>query len=466
MAVRSHSSRPHRKVAPRPPPSLPPDPSFDPSEVDSLVSKSVNSNETLASRPSRPLSKSRRLKTSNGLIVSTDKPSDQPRFMVNLEDLVQLEEKLCRVIEGLKMYKSSAYDFEEWWMLTTGNTLSKLYTLFRDQHVRKSIREAMILEVVSVSLAEFCFLIGSPPSMMLTQVQTIMFYVHQNFLLILSFLLSRLPPDTAASSWTHNLQLLIQSKKVRKGKRIDNSDLMRHNNETISNIVKNVCRMNILRNTNQKARAYRLIVLAGLQIMRLIDSIPLENVRNIMQQALDDIAFQGREPLKPIRSAEDMNEEADLPHVEAPFLPPLKDKMYTLILDLDETLVHYIEDETTGQYTPRPGLQDFLSQLSQYYELTVFTAAMQEYADWVLDEIDTEHCITHRLYRQHTIQAGNAFVKDLAKLGRDLAKVVIIDNVSDNFQLQPSNGILIRSWFDDMEDTALRELVPLLKGEG
>lgn len=270
--------------------------------------------------------------------------------------------------------------------------------------------------------------------------------------------------DNMANSWAQNLQMLIDSKRVKRAKRCDSNDLLRQNNEVIANIIKNVCRMNILRNTNQRARAYRLIVLAGLQVMRLIDSIPIEKVRNIMQQALDTIAFQGRDSAKPIRSAEDMNEELDLPHVEPPFLPAISSDRYTLVLDLDETLVHYTEDENSGQYQARPGVQEFLTELAPYYEITVFTAAMQEYADWVLDEIDTGHLITYRLYRQHTIQAGNAFVKDLNLLGRDLSRVIIIDNVCENFQLQPGNGILIRSWFDDMQDAALHELFPLLKG--
>ena len=58
---------------------------------------------------------------------------------------------------------------------------------------------------------------------------------------------------------------------------------------------------------------------------------------------------------------------------------------------------------------------------------------------------------------------GPVFVKDLSRIGRDLAKTIIVDNVAENFQLQPDNGIFIKSWFDDMNDTALSELAPLLK---
>lgn len=33
--------------------------------------------------------------------------------------------------------------------------------------------------------------------------------------------------------------------------------------------------------------------------------------------------------------------------------------------------------------------------------------------------------------------------------------MIIVDNVSENFQYQPDNGILIRSWYSDTNDKAL-----------
>ena len=105
-----------------------------------------------------------------------------------------------------------------------------------------------------------------------------------------------------------------------------------------------------------------------------------------------------------------------------------------------------------------------MQDLAEYYEIVVFTAALQDYADWVLDQIDPKKYIKHRLYRQHAFPYGTSFVKDLSRVGRDLSKIIIVDNVADNFQLQPENGILIKSWIDDSADTALQELAPLLKG--
>ena len=81
----------------------------------------------------------------------------------------------------------------------------------------------------------------------------------------------------------------------------------------------------------------------------------------------------------------------------------------------------------------------------------------------MLDQLDTQRWISYRLYRQHAIPAGNYYIKDLSRIGRSLSKTIIVDNVAENFQLQPDNGILIRTWFDDMKDSALIELLPLLQ---
>ena len=55
------------------------------------------------------------------------------------------------------------------------------------------------------------------------------------------------------------------------------------------------------------------------------------------------------------------------------------------------------------------------------------------------------------------------FVKDLSKLGRDLKRIIIIDNLVDNFKLQPNNGLGIKTWLEEMKDNQLGDLANLLK---
>ncbi|EAR96854.2 NLI interacting factor-like phosphatase (macronuclear) [Tetrahymena thermophila SB210] len=152
--------------------------------------------------------------------------------------------------------------------------------------------------------------------------------------------------------------------------------------------------------------------------------------------------------------------------VKEPYLPPINTKYkYTLVLDLDETLVHYheMEDQTGGEFLIRPFAEQFLYDMSKYYEIVIFTAAVKEYADWILDIIDKDKNISYKLYRQHTVFDGQYNLKDLSKLGRNISKTIIIDNLPENFSKQPENGIFIQSWFGEKDDKALFDLSPLLR---
>ncbi len=58
---------------------------------------------------------------------------------------------------------------------------------------------------------------------------------------------------------------------------------------------------------------------------------------------------------------------------------------------------------------------------------------------------------------------NNDFVKDISRLGRDITKIIIVDNMPQNFRLQKENGIFIKTFYgEDQEDSALYELIPIL----
>lgn len=138
------------------------------------------------------------------------------------------------------------------------------------------------------------------------------------------------------------------------------------------------------------------------------------------------------------------------------------EKSLTLVLDLDETLVHFTENEHNGKFLVRPFAREFLLRLQNYYEIVVFTAALKDYADWILDRIDTASSIRYRLYRDHTTFQNGVYLKDLSRLNRDLSKTIIVDNNPDNFQMHPENGIYIKSWYEDPNDLALKHLTNVL----
>ena len=149
----------------------------------------------------------------------------------------------------------------------------------------------------------------------------------------------------------------------------------------------------------------------------------------------------------------------------APFLPPINPKYkYTLVLDMDETLIHYFFTHTSGMFFVRPYCFDFLRELNDLYEIVTFTAGTKDYADNILNILDIDNnIIKYRLYRQHTTILGCSVYKDLSKLGRDLSKVIIIDNLKENFKMQPNNGIFIKTWTNDINDVQFKDLLKILK---
>ena len=153
--------------------------------------------------------------------------------------------------------------------------------------------------------------------------------------------------------------------------------------------------------------------------------------------------------------------------VPSPYLKKLPQNLqnttYTLVLDLDETLVHFFFTPSGGTFLIRPYCFKFLEEMKKIFEIVIFTAATKDYADSILNVIDPKNkFINHRLYRSHTIIYNFTFVKDLSKIGRDLNRTLIVDNLADNFKLQPNNGIQIGTWTDDMKDTQLNDLGNIL----
>ena len=112
----------------------------------------------------------------------------------------------------------------------------------------------------------------------------------------------------------------------------------------------------------------------------------------------------------------------------------------------------------------RPFCFNFLNELNEIYEIITFTAGTKEYADNILNILDIDNkIIKYRLYRQHTTILGCSIYKDLSKIGRDLSRVIIIDNLRENFRMQPNNGILIKTWTNDINDVQFKDILKILK---
>ena len=168
-----------------------------------------------------------------------------------------------------------------------------------------------------------------------------------------------------------------------------------------------------------------------------------------------------------------------------PLLPP-KDKKFqdkkTLLLDLDETLVHSgfkqfnpnipsdlimnIELENQKREIHvliRPGVKEFLDRISKRFEIVIFTASLSKYASPLIDILDNNKLCSYRLFREHCTFINGAFIKDLKRLDRNLKDVILLDNSPIAYMLHPENGFPIKTWYDDKSDRELYNLAPIIE---
>ncbi|CAD8047513.1 unnamed protein product [Paramecium sonneborni] len=166
------------------------------------------------------------------------------------------------------------------------------------------------------------------------------------------------------------------------------------------------------------------------------------------------------------------------------FLPGQSQEIQTLVFDLDETLIHcndnnndptdYViqiqlpnEGTVEARINIRPFCQQMLRLLSSKFELMLFTASYQYYADKVLELIDPEGTIfQYRFYRDSCIEVEDGlFVKDLRIIGnRKLENILLVDNASYSYCYQLDNGVPIIPFYDNKYDKELIFLTDYLMG--
>lgn len=140
----------------------------------------------------------------------------------------------------------------------------------------------------------------------------------------------------------------------------------------------------------------------------------------------------------------------------------------TLVLDLDETLVHSsfkpvaspdyiipveIEGRVVDVYVlKRPHVDEFLEAVGERFEVVVFTASLGKYADPLLDLLDSKGVVRWRLFREACYPYEGSYVKDLQCMGRPPEALIIIDNSPHSYIFQPENALPIGTFIDDMQD--------------
>ncbi|CCE64704.1 hypothetical protein TPHA_0I02000 [Tetrapisispora phaffii CBS 4417] len=157
-------------------------------------------------------------------------------------------------------------------------------------------------------------------------------------------------------------------------------------------------------------------------------------------------------------------QDPPFPDLLPPPPPPPYQRPLTLVLTLEDFLVHSEWDQKHGWRTAkRPGTDYFLGYLSQYYEIVLFSSNYMMYSEKIAEKLDPIHAfVSYNLYKEHCVYKEGTHIKDLSKLNRDLDKVLIIDCDPNNYKFQPENAIPVKPWNGQADDELLK-LIPFLE---
>ena len=382
-----------------------------------------------------------------------NKINEEKNIIFNIEEILMMEEKLSSLINCLRDCNPCSEECFECLNFYFTTKLSKnLNTYFTNKNYLILIKRAINLKLFSFILCYDISLNENIFHQYIVSLDELFGYIH-NILILLSKYFCNKIIESNDNIWVKKLQNLI-----------DNYDPEKKPSNIIFEEIDNLCFKltdNLFPFILQKYNHEKVI-----EIYNELNTLTQADLYRLFRDNIFiNMNINGSIIASSSYFEKNKNNFNYTPQI--PYLVNASNKKYTLVLDLDETLIHFKvnpNNSNSGILQFRPYISEFLSNIKDFYELVVFTAATKDYADPIIDAIEQKGIkFNHRLYRIHTIIRGNDFVKDLSKLGRDLGRIIIVDNMEQNYKLQPYNGITIRPfWGKDTSDTALYDLLNIL----
>ena len=390
---------------------------------------------------------------------------------INIEDLLLLEEQFTQVLISLNTKSPNLFNecFELLNFYNNSSLYNKFEIYFKDEGSKITVHIYITMMIYSIILLYDISFDKNHLNSLSDHILSTITLNHKSYLLLCEYILSKISSSERGNMWVKKLRDMLAVKLTH----VDfyNKEFLQY---SVSSPNTNKSILEIKFYSNQIAKYIRIIlknysdsklIEDFVKYFKTINNINTDEINNFFRKKVVRVLNKNASVLG---SDINPNEAKNQNYIKVPYLNKECMKRYTLVLDLDETLICYKinpVDDHQGILRFRPYLDEFLDIVSKYYELVIFTSATTEYADPIIDAIEQNNLyFDYRLYRQHAIVYNNDFVKDLSRLGRDLSKVIIVDNMPQNFRLQKENGIFIKAfWGEDVNDTALYDLGLILE---
>ena len=408
---------------------------------------------------------------------------DKNELDLIIEYLFILENKLKDVLSKLNIYQPCYNECFEWInFYFNSNLYNNLIKICKDSNNRKIMTYSIKIELLCYCL---CYTVSYDKYLnkVIILLKSIFEQIHFNFLVLVRFILHKSKMTYENYVWYEKLYNIVKNELSMNLTKDDLDEhhiiqIIYHNIKTIGNYFKIIIdnlysetyHPNIkqykfpftLHGYNDKAKNKKEIISSFFfDAFSFSDNYTIEDIDRFFNLFLYKVTDPNASYILSYRVKFPDDENTIFIHnnlnntsKQNPlyFLPKMNTKLYkyTLVLDLDETLIFIKKDTKKKVLILRPYLYEFLERMKFLYELILFSFGTPEYVDPIVNIIEkNEKYFEYRLYRQHASLNGNDYVKDLNKLGRDLKKIIIVDNLPQAFKLQKNNGICIKAFYGD-----------------
>ena len=410
------------------------------------------------------------------VIVSSVEPKNYSSSFINVEFLYNFENKILALIYKIKKYQifeDEAYDLINYYFK---NDISKqIIQLFNGVYYKNIIISYNKTELLCYFLCyDVCFYNSFEQIILL--IKSIVDLIHDNFLLLLIFIIKENKNNSLNFSTNkmnntivyyleniikQNINTRVNKDEINEGAIIkmimknvveinkyykliiDNvyqSDYL-NNNELDNNLKFPYCLryMNNSRATEIFNNNKQLIISSFfIESYQLLNNYSIFDLENFFYSVLDKTNINSYKK----------NNQYILPKIDN------NKYKYTLVLDLDETLIHCNRNTNNGFILLlRPGLIEFLQKMKNLCELILFSFGTSSYVDSIIKVIEKkEKFFEYILDRNHGIYENGECIKNLDMLNRDLKNVIIIDDTYKYFKLHKENGICVKPFYGDIEN--------------
>ena len=418
-------------------------------------------------------------------------------FIFDIKVLYLLESKLKNILDKIINYQdceNECYNYIKYYF--NNRIYDEFLKFFKNNHNKSNALNQIKIELICLFLC-YDISIGRSFNQTAILLKTILEIIYSNNLVMISFILSQ-NKNICINEKANNLKQIIKNNLKIKLIKEDMNEynilkIITNNSKNLLNyykiIIDNIynryyidndenlkfpqCLKKINNfNKNNQYKLMNIISIFFFDSYRLINNYnfnDLFNFFNIFISKENNNQYNNNSNNTINYSIGGKNSSTnDLKAVNRPsyFLPPINKKYkYTLILDLDETLIYLknkinISNNDKFLNNPfsssililRPGLIDFLKKMKQIYELIIFSSGTLDYIMPILKIIEKKgKFFEYILYRKHiSLLKNGEYYKDLSLLNRNLKNVIIVDDMAKNFVLHKSNGICIKPFKGDV----------------